>query len=270
MRTIKLLLFCILASTLLVGCATYNAPHSNRYYWKREPPTTTAHASAEDNTIRVQIESEGDMEVAAAIITNISDGAVTILWDKSSYSYADGNSSRIVTGETRRIDVTRSQPPLTIGKGNSTREAIVPVKAVESDSIEPWIEKGGEFLIAYEQEAKPRFLTVPFESVDRTSGSEILVNRIEQKRITKILGNVSVSQLRWHPLFIGFPGLIRSSLRGEANVEARAQYGENIELVNEQFESEWHPLSLLIGLSMYGWVEKASLSATVIPDRSAN
>lgn len=252
-KTSIVMLVLVAGVVLLAGCATMSVPGDWVWatgYHQMIEPVTTMSADSSDGTMAVTIVSAGE-NIAQASIENTSERPVTIIWDRSSYSIPGGYSSRIITGETTRIDVSRSQPPLTIGAGNSTREILIAAKAVEDDEISSWMAEDGEFLIAYEQGEASNFLSVPIDSVERTPGDELL-------------GYVKVEQIRWHPLFIGFPGRIRSSLREEARTKAEAQYGDDVRLVNERFTSEWHPLSLLIGFSMYGWVENAALSVTVL------
>ena len=243
-----ILLLACAVSLSYSGCVTYGY-RPGRY---RVVHSTVSRAEAifQDDIMAIQIDSD-DMRWASVRIENVSDSPLTVLWDRSSYSFHDGDTSRIITAETRRIDLNRSQPPLTIGPGRSTQEGVVAVKAVESDFIRDWMTDSGSFTIAYEQDGQTLFVDVPVEVTEESTGQEIV-------------GSVEVKRLRLHPLFIADPRRIRRDLREAATTQARATYGDDVSIINERFDSSWHPLSLIFMFSLYGWVEEAAIEATVM------
>ena len=78
------------------------------------------------------------------------------------------------------------------------------------------------------------------------------------------MGTVKASKLFFHPLFISMPENQRKVLGNLAMEKAQSQFGPNVTLVNIDYSFYWHLLSIFVGFSLYGWVEYATITATVI------
>jgi hypothetical protein len=120
--------------------------------------------------------------------------------------------------------------------------------------------------------------------------SEVEAATIEQ--LPEVVGHIRIEKLFIHPFFVSSPTRQRNVLQKAALKEAEARYGCGIDLValderdpseqnrswefcrremglaNIEYDSEWHILSLLLGFSTIGWLERASLEAVVLREPS--
>jgi hypothetical protein len=73
-------------------------------------------------------------------VENRTGDTITVDWDRSAFVMPDGESSRVIRGETRRIDIGRPQPKATIIAGAHIEEELIPevfVDALEALASEP-------------------------------------------------------------------------------------------------------------------------------------
>ena len=120
--------------------------------------------------------------------------------------------------------------------------------------------------------------------------TEVEAETIQQ--LPEVIGHIKVEKLFIHPFFVSSPTRQRNVLQKAALKEAKARYGCGIDLValddrdpreqnrswefcrremglaNIEYDSEWHIMSLLLGFSTVGWVERASLEAVVLREPS--
>lgn len=78
----------------------------------------------------VHLTAGGAEGVVALVLENRSGSTLRILWDHSAYIDENGFSGRVVSGETRVIDVARSQPTRSVPAG--TRAAFYAVPASDT------------------------------------------------------------------------------------------------------------------------------------------
>jgi hypothetical protein len=70
-------------------------------------------------------------------VLNDTDQPISIVWDESSFVASNGVSAgRIVSGNTRRIDIGRSQPPAPLAPGAATTEILFAEKLYEVEAVE--------------------------------------------------------------------------------------------------------------------------------------
>jgi len=107
----------ILVAVLVSGCATaYRIDELNMTTRLREVTANgaplqggTAGAGVGDAVVRFLAVQAAEGAVLLEI-ENLSSSTIRVVWDEGSYVGVDGFASRVVPGETRVLDVARSQP----------------------------------------------------------------------------------------------------------------------------------------------------------------
>ena len=78
------------------------------------------------------------------------------------------------------------------------------------------------------------------------------------------VGRITVSETVWNILFLKAPEARRKNFLDKAVEHAKSDYGDDAIIANPKFESEWSPLSLLLGLDLLGFVERGSVTVDVL------
>jgi hypothetical protein len=183
-------------------------------------------------------------------IQNNTDSVLTLVVDLASFTTQAGVSNKLVTGETRVIDSNKPQPVITIPpKSNFNKDFYL----VGSHNWVPNNFTGASFVFGYRINNNERFIIV--------SG-----NKIESQMVAKeqVLGTVTVKEQFWNFLFLNSVEGRRKTLYEKALVEAVQKYGQSVTLKNVIYEGSWNGLSLLFYFSMLGFVEDASITASVV------
>ncbi len=263
MKRILVLLATVIFS---ISCVTYGSYDSNYF---RSPPTgskaKTARQYIKENQITITRENEdievvlsiGNLEEMQVTIYNKSNAPIIIDWDGFSYVDQDKFAHRLIHGGVRIIEKEKPQAPQTLPGASRLADVLVPVDFIAKGKPLNWIPvppNNISVTVAYLTNNKSMFL-------------ECVFSAFPDQKITKdspIIGSVESKKVFIHPLFIATPESNRKALYKNAEEKARKEYGINIELVNLVYYSEWHFASLLFYFSMLGWVENATIMATVI------
>lgn len=72
-------------------------------------------------------------------VQNLTEHSIKIVWDESAINDPAGRSSRIATGDMRRIDLGRSIPPSVILSGSTLEETLLSQDYITSDGISPFV-----------------------------------------------------------------------------------------------------------------------------------
>jgi hypothetical protein len=77
------------------------------------------------------------------------------------------------------------------------------------------------------------------------------------------VGEVTVERVFWNVLFLKSPEERRSVLLDDARRHAKREYGSEARVAAPVYDSRWSALSLLLGLDMIGFVERAEVTVEV-------
>lgn len=118
--------------------------------------------------VRVQAAPTANWRAWVVQIDNRGGDTIDVDWDRSTLVLADGDSSRVIRGETRRMDIGRAQPKATIVPGAHVEEELIPevfVEAIEAlgdaslDAEPPGGIIGARLVIAIERGGTTRMWT---------------------------------------------------------------------------------------------------------------
>jgi hypothetical protein len=218
-------------------------------------------ATIEDSNVfvTIAIHNETDVEIQ---IENNSNQPISVDWDSFAYKTPFGESKRLIHSGVRLIDRNQAQSKNTVPAKGRITDMLVASDAIGYTtgryggwSTYPWIAIPPEncsFTIAYIIGNELTFLDCAFtkEVVDRIRGNKI--------------GEVKVEDIFWHVFFYANSEKDRQDLLNKAQTTALEKYGQNVRIINPRFNSSWHIASLLLYVSMLGWVETANVTKDVI------
>ena len=181
------------------------------------------------------------------LILNNADSFLKLNYNESAY-VSNGISTRVVDGETRRIDSTRTQPSISIPPHSSiTRTVCNP----ESFNAGFTLRDNFSLYLVIEEGENTTYCKLDFKPSE------------EELEESTLLGSVETSFTLTHWFFTGNT---KSEVAQRLLKEAVAQYGydaSTLYLKDIQYTGTWQPTSLLLYFDFFGYVEKVTASADV-------
>lgn len=182
------------------------------------------------------------------LIRNNADSFLKLNYNESAY-VSNGISTRVVDGETRRIDSTRTQPSISIPPHSSiTRTVCNP----ESFNAGFTLRDNFSLYLVIEEGENTTYCKLDFKPSEEEFTEE-----------DALLGSVETSFTLTHWFFTGST---KSEVAQRLLKEAVAQYGydaSTLYLKDIQYTGTWQPTSLLLYFDFFGYVENVTASADV-------
>lgn len=246
MKIRKGIVFLVIFSVfLMVSCVTSSGTIEE--YQSGDEGVVVRTASYKDDKVSILSIYNNNSEKFEVVITNNTDSFLKLNYNESSY-VSNGVSTRVVDGETRKIDNAKTQPLISIPPHSSiTRVVCNP----ESSNAGFKLRDNFSLYLAIEEGENTVYYKLDFKPSEEK----------QEKNIA--LGSVRTSFTVIHWFFTGSA----KDKAGQRLLEAAAsQYGYDVStlyLKNIQYTGSWHQSSLLLYMGLMGYVENVTASADV-------
>lgn len=247
----KIILFIIVSVIALSSCVTMSDPNISQHLQLPKKLTVVT-----DSGITASVSFDDRVWMVLEVENNTNE-PVRIEPDNSSFAFPSGQTSKPVSEDTRGYDAGRSVPPIVVGAGEKFRGEFVSRNAISYNygwRLSEWVPINPEGLaitIGYSTAGNDGYFSFKYDSQSANAPD------------WTTLGEVEVEKRFWNFLFLRSGDKRRKELFELAQEKALAEYGSD-RLINLKYEGSWNGLSLLLYFSMLGFVEDATLTATVI------
>jgi hypothetical protein len=251
-KCISICLSSLLIVMLFSGCITLSQENNKNY-----PPVG---AENEDLAGIITVESRNHIQLS---LENKTDEIITVVVDLANFTNnISGYNSRLIESNTKSVDASRSQPPIIIAPGGVITKIFTAADAINYTSdgwkISNWVPENYSattYIFGYKVSGQEKYLIFDTKSIEDVLIAETKID---------VLGQVYIEKKNWNVFFLRPVEKRRNELYEKALDKAREQYGDNIVLSNVRYKGSWSPASLLLYFSMFGFVEKASITADII------
>lgn len=241
----SIILLTALVCILLASCTTQG---SASVYDPDDYDVVAVMSSYEDDSVSVKAVYDNISSQIHITITNKTDSFLKLDYNESAY-VADGLSSKVCDGETKRIDIAKTQPLISIPPQSSIKRTVC-----NADDYNGKFSLKDSFTLylAVEEGDTPIYCKLDF----------VTTNEAETK---DYVGTVSDSYTQWHFLFTGNT---MQTVQERLLEKAKILYGtEEVHLENIIYNGKWSGASLLMYFNLLGYAEKVTASADVVITR---
>ena len=240
-----IILLTIFSFFLIVSCTTTTGTIDE--YQSGDEGVIIRTAAYKDDKVSVLSIYNNNSEQFEVVITNNTDSFLKLNYNESSY-VSNGASTRIVDGETRKIDSARTQPLISIPPHSSiTRVVCNP----GSDNAGFKLKDTFSLYLAIEEGENIIYCKLDFEPGEGKLKESIALGSVK----------TSFTVIHWF-----FTGSTKDKVGQRLLEVAASQYGYDVStlyLKNIQYTGSWHQSSLLLYMGLMGYVENVTASADV-------
>lgn len=242
-----IILLSVLVCILLASCTTHG---SASVYDPDDYDVVAVMSTYEDDSVSVKAVYDNISMQIHVTITNKTDNFLKLDYNESVF-VANSLSSKVCDGETKKIDIAKTQPLISIAPNSSIKRTVCNADDSSNGMFVPLKDTFTLYLTVKDGDSSI-YCKLDFVTTEKTENKDVL-------------GTVSDSYTQWHFFFTGDT---MQTVQERLLEKAKILYNtEQVHLENISYSAKWSGASLLLYFNLFGYAEKVTASADVVITR---